>query len=143
MTFEGAGSAGTEISNAVLADQRVGFGVKGQGSGNKIDQISNQQVIGLDGNPLSVYPNRPNGPFATQEFPSSSSRAHGFPDIVDNYAGSSTPFQLGNGSALYQLPGGLNGATGRFEWIVDPKLGGTTHRMFVPGGTINGIPVKP
>jgi hypothetical protein len=63
--------------------------------------------------------------------------------MVDNYAGGSTPFQLGNGSTLYQLPGGLNGTVGRFEWIVDPRLGGTTHRMFVPGGTINGIPVKP
>ena len=138
----GANSSGTEISIAVLAEQRVGFGVKGQGSGNKIDQISNQQVVGVDGNPLPVYPNRPNGPFATQEFPSSS-RAHGFPDMVDNYAGDSTPFQLENGSTLFQLPGGLNGTAGRFEWIVDPRLGGTTHRMFVPNGTINGIPVLP
>ena len=26
---------------------------------------------------------------------------------------------------------------------VDPKMGGVAHRMFVPNGTINGIPVRP
>ncbi|CAE12831.1 unnamed protein product [Photorhabdus laumondii subsp. laumondii TTO1] len=48
-----------------------------------------------------------------------------------------------NGATLYQLPGKLNGVEGRFEWIVDPKLGGVSHRMFVTGGTVNGVPSKP
>lgn len=87
-------------------------------------------------------PERLNGPYATQEFPSTSV-AHGFPDIVDNYANSATKFPLNNGSSLYQASGSYNGVSGRFEWIVDPKLGGVTHRMFVPNGTVNGIPVKP
>ena len=48
-----------------------------------------------------------------------------------------------NRATLHQLEGSLNGVSGRFEWIVDPKLGGVSHRMFVPNGTINGIPSKP
>lgn len=62
-----------------------------------------------------------------------------FPDIVDNYAGDSTITPLGNAS-LYQLSGSLNGKYGRFEWIVQDNA--VTHRMFVPGGGINGIPNK-
>lgn len=50
---------------------------------------------------------------------------------------------LKNGATLYQLGGSLNGSLGRFEWIIDPKLGGVSHRMFVPNGTVNGIPTKP
>lgn len=95
-----------------------------------------------DGQPIPIYEKLNSGPFAVQEFPSAA-RAHGFPDIVDNYAGGATEFPLRNGATLYQIDGGLNGAAGRFEWIVDPKLGGVTHRMFISGGTINGIPIKP
>lgn len=87
-------------------------------------------------------PERLNGPYATQEFPSTPV-AHGFPDIVDNYANSAANFSLNNGSSLYQVSGSYNGVSGRFEWIVDPKLCGGTCRMFVPNGTINGMPVKP
>ena len=47
-----------------------------------------------------------------------------------------------NRATLHQLEGSLNGVSGRFEWIVDPKLGGVSHRMFPPNGTINGIPSK-
>ena len=133
---------GTALSNDVLVETRIGNGTKGQGSGNKVDQLPNQQVVGADGKPIPVYSERPNGPYATQEFPSTSV-AHGFPDVVDNYANSATKFSLSNGSSLYQASGSYNGVAGRFEWIVDPKLGGVTHRMFVPNGTVNGIPVKP
>lgn len=66
-----------------------------------------------------------------------------FSDIADNYANSATKRPLNNSSSLYQASGSYNGVVGRFEWIVDPKLGGVTHRMFVPNGTVNGIPVKP
>ena len=43
---------------------------------------------------------------------------------------------------LTQVPGELNGVTGRFEYIVD-SLKNLTHQMFVRGGSINGIPIKP
>lgn len=65
---------------------------------------------------------------------------HSFPDIVDNYAGDATKYKLPNGN-LYQLKGSLNGVSGRFEWIT--QGGNVTHRMFVPGGGINGIPIMP
>ena len=42
---------------------------------------------------------------------------------------------------LYQLQGSLNGTVGRFEWIIQNQQ--VTHRMFVPGGGINGIPIMP
>ena len=74
-------------------------------------------------------------------FISSAAKSHGFNDIIDNYADQAT--NLNNGATLHQLEGSLNGVSGRFEWIVDPKLGGVSHRMFVPNGTINGIPSKP
>jgi hypothetical protein len=67
--------------------------------------------------------------------------AHGFPDIVDNYAGLAQSSPLQNGAMLYQLSGSLAGVEGRFEWIIDK--GAVTHRMFVRAGTINGIPVLP
>ena len=37
--------------------------------------------------------------------------------------------------------GSLNGTVGIFEWII--QNGMTTHRMFVPGGTMNGVPIIP
>ncbi|WP_440534080.1 two-partner secretion domain-containing protein [Variovorax sp. YR566] len=130
------------LTNDVLLETRIGNGTKGQGSGNKVDQLPNQQVVGADGNAIPVYPVKPNGPYATQEFPSTPI-AHGFPNIVDNYANSATKFPLNNGASLYQVAGSYNGVAGRFEWIIDPNLGGVTHRMFVPNGAVNGIPVKP
>ena len=42
---------------------------------------------------------------------------------------------------LIQVLGGLNGMSGRYEYIVDGT--NLTHQMFVPNGTINGIPIKP
>lgn len=65
---------------------------------------------------------------------------HAFPDIVDNYAGLATQSSISNGT-LYQLQGSLNGTVGRFEWIIQNQQ--VTHRMFVPGGGINGIPIMP
>jgi uncharacterized protein YukE len=67
--------------------------------------------------------------------------AHGFPDIIDNYAGVGSQFTLPNGAVLYQVQGSLAGVSGRFEWIVD--RGAVTHRMFVKGGLINGVPIQP
>ena len=65
---------------------------------------------------------------------------HAFNNIVDNYAGYATKSYISNGT-LYQLQGSLNGVAGRFEWIVQDYS--VTHRMFVKGGTINGIPIMP
>ena len=67
--------------------------------------------------------------------------AHGFSDIIDNYAGTGSQFALPNGAALYQVAGSQAGIAGRFEWIVDNAT--VTHRMFVAGGAINGIPIEP
>ena len=65
---------------------------------------------------------------------------HSFPNIVDNYAGYATKSPIRNGT-LYQLQGSLNGVSGRFEWIIQDNQ--VTHRLFVPGGEINGIPIMP
>lgn len=70
---------------------------------------------------------------------------HAFPDIVDNYAGLATKTPIKNGT-LYQIEGSLNGVQGRFEWIIDSTgkyAGQVSHRYFVPGGTLNGVPIKP
>ena len=65
---------------------------------------------------------------------------HAFPDIVDNYAGHAIRTPIHN-ATLYQLQGSLNGIPGRFEWIVQNQQ--VTHRLFVEGGGINGIPIMP
>ena len=69
-----------------------------------------------------------------------SDQYHAFPNIVDNYAGYATKTPISNGT-LYQLLGSLNGTVGRFEWIIQNQQ--VTHRYFVPGGGINGIPIIP
>jgi RHS repeat-associated protein len=53
-------------------------------------------------------------------------------------------FKGGDGveRTLVQVPGEVNGVSGRFEWIIDPS-GRVTHQMFVKGGRINGIPILP
>ena len=65
---------------------------------------------------------------------------HKFNDIVDNYAGMAVKTEIDNGM-LYQIEGSLNGVEGRFEWILQDDH--VTHRMFIPGGKITGIPIKP
>lgn len=51
-----------------------------------------------------------------------------------------TKTPISNGT-LYQLQGSLNSTMGRFEWIT--QGGQVTHRMFVSGGGMNGIPIMP
>jgi hypothetical protein len=48
----------------------------------------------------------------------------------------------GQAYTLTQVEGSVNGVTGRFEYITNSS-GQLTHQLFVPGGTINGIPIKP
>jgi hypothetical protein len=65
--------------------------------------------------------------------------------MVDKAAANGHVFTIGGRSGpanLTQVVGEMNGVSGRFEWIVDAR-GNLTHQMFVPGGTINGIPIKP
>jgi filamentous hemagglutinin len=72
---------------------------------------------------------------------------HGFNDIIDNYAGDAAKFEIptkGPGgevvrvSELRQIEGSNNGISGVFEWIVDE--GNVTHRRFIPGGQVTGLP---
>ncbi|EGU56402.1 hypothetical protein VINI7043_21071 [Vibrio nigripulchritudo ATCC 27043] len=72
---------------------------------------------------------------------------HGFNDIIDNYASDAAKFDIptkGPGgkvvrtSELRQIQGSNNGVDGVFEWIVDQ--GNVTHRRFIPGGTVTGLP---
>jgi hypothetical protein len=95
------------------------------GSGLKVDFV--KPVRDALGNIVKEFPTKP--------------MAHGFPNVVDNFASSASSFGLRNGAALYQVEGSLNGVAGRFEWIVDQ--GAVTHRMFVGGGTVNGVPIVP
>jgi hypothetical protein len=107
----------------------------------RLTYLQIKTVIDSNGKPISVYPNT-DKPIAKQEFPPATN-AHGFNDIIDNYAGDAVKTSLKNGSTLYQIEGTLNGTSGRFEWIIDPILGGVSHRMFVSGGKVNGVPTKP
>jgi hypothetical protein len=95
------------------------------GSGLKVDFV--KPVRDTAGNIAKEFPTKP--------------MAHGFPDVIDNFAISASSFELRNGAILYQVEGSLNGVTGRFEWIVD--RGAVTHRMFVGGGTVNSVPIVP
>ena len=64
----------------------------------------------------------------------------------DEAALNGTHFAIAGGDGvtrtLTQIPGELNGVAGRYEYIVD-SLNNLTHQMFVRGGSINGIPIKP
>ncbi len=116
----------------------VGGGVVGGGSaylGTKVSSPSNKSTA----NPLKNTQvnndviNLPRAGKALKTDPH-----HAFPDIVDNYAGYATKTPINNGT-LYQLQGSLNGSLGRFEWIIqDAKV---THRFFVSGDGMNGIPI--
>ena len=66
---------------------------------------------------------------------------HAFSDIIDNYASVATKTSLRPGVDIYQIEGSLRGEAGRFEWIVDQ--GEVTHRFFVVGGKVTGVPIKP
>ena len=47
----------------------------------------------------------------------------------------------GRRRTLVQMPGSVNGESGRFEWIIDGDR--VTHQLFVRNGKINGVPIKP
>jgi RHS repeat-associated protein len=66
--------------------------------------------------------------------------------VVDDIAEHGSVFRIVGADdvqrTLIQMPGEVNGITGRFEWIVDAS-GNLTHQWFVKGGSINGIPIVP
>lgn len=116
------GTRSTTISNDVLDHPR-------KGSALKVDEVKpTYEKDPITGKMKMV-----------QEFPATA-QAHGFNDLVDNYAGYATKTPLKN-ATLYQLEGSLNGVPGRFEWIIQD--GYVTHRMFIQNGTMNGVPIKP
>ena len=65
--------------------------------------------------------------------------------VVDDIADRGVVFQIVGGDGvqrmLVQMPGSVNGIEGRFEWILDGDR--ITHQMFVRGGGITGVPIKP
>lgn len=87
------------IHNDVLDSPRTG-------SALKVDDVS----------PIYEINEKTGRPQIVKEFPASA-QAHGFNDIIDNYAGYATKTSLNN-ATLYQLDGSLNGVSGRFEWII-------------------------
>ncbi|MCX8713150.1 hypothetical protein J3U57_05365, partial [Gilliamella sp. B3464] len=48
-TSANKGGGNQTISNEILDNPRVGYGEKGSGSGNKIDQVTNKPVLDIDG----------------------------------------------------------------------------------------------
>lgn len=110
------------IHNDILDSPRTG-------SALKVDEIK----------PTYAFDLKTGRTYMVQEFPAGA-QAHGFNNIVDNYAGYATKTSIENG-VLYQLEGSLNGVSGRFEWII--QNGQVTHRMFIQNGTVNGVPIKP
>ncbi|WP_311769019.1 pre-toxin TG domain-containing protein [Listeria immobilis] len=122
-----------EITNPVLEAPR-------SGSGLKVDDIKPVKVKGTvyDIDPLTGKPSTKQTQIIIDEFPNVP-KAHGFSDIIDNYAGLAEVTDLGN-AKLYQIQGSQNGVMGRFEWIIQD--GKVTHRMFVRNPELNGVPIK-
>ena len=120
--LKGSLSGSRIIHNDILDSPRMG-------SALKVDEIA----------PVYEIDAKTGRPRIVREFPASA-QAHGFNDIVDNYAGYTVKTSINNG-VLYQIEGSLNGVAGRFEWII--QEGRVTHRMFIQNGTINGVPIKP
>lgn len=122
-----------EITNPVLEAPRSGSGlkvddikpVKGKGSVYEIDPLTGKAPTKQTQIIVDEFPNVP--------------KAHGFSDIIDNYAGLADVTDLGN-AKLYQIQGSQNGVMGRFEWIIQD--GKVTHRMFVGNPELNGVPIK-
>ncbi|WP_429948365.1 pre-toxin TG domain-containing protein [Enterococcus sp. AZ101] len=122
-----------EITNPVLEAPR-------SGSGLKVDDIKPVKGKGsvYDIDPLTGKPPTKQTQIIIDEFPNVP-KAHGFSDIIDNYAGLAEVTDLGN-AKLYQIQGSQNGVMGRFEWIIQD--GKVTHRMFVRNPELNGVPIK-
>ena len=64
---------------------------------------------------------------------------HAFNDIIDNYAGYASNFDIE--WYIISVAGFFEWRFRTFEWII--QNGNVTHRLFVKGGEINGIPIMP
>jgi hypothetical protein len=95
----GGESGSKTIHNDILDSPRTG-------SALKVDDVE----------PIYEINEKTGKPQIIKEFPATA-QAHGFNDLVDNYAGYATKTTL-NDATLYQLEGSLNGVEGRFEWII-------------------------
>lgn len=66
--------------------------------------------------------------------------------VVDEIGKNGKVFEFTGGDGvtrtIVQTPGEVNGAPGRFEWIIDSD-GTISHQRFIRNGTLNGIPNKP
>jgi RHS repeat-associated protein len=120
------GSAATEgvegAANGVASDARLFQSYRAQ--------LAQEEIEGADavGSALKADPYHRSASFATGGI-SSGGRV----------------FSLANRTGrvtLTQMVGEMNGVPGRFEWIVDAE-GNLTHELFVEGGRITGIPIKP
>ncbi|OEP29958.1 hypothetical protein A7N88_08490 [Listeria monocytogenes] len=120
-------------SNPVLEAPRTG-------SGLKVDNIKPVKEKGsiYEIDPLTGKTPTKQTSIITDEFPHVP-KAHGFSDIVDNYADLAKVTDLGN-AKIYQVQGSQNGVMGRFEWIIQD--GKVTHRMFVRNSELTGVPIK-
>jgi hypothetical protein len=128
----GGGAAGKAFAEPAAPDTEIVNDIIGK---PRVDSALKNDVPKPTELPLKNY-GRP----AVREF-GPKPKGHGFPDMIDNYAGDATTFDLGKGAKLYQIEGSHNGTEGRFEWITEG--GNVTHRQFVPGGRITGKPIKP
>ncbi|EKG2418055.1 hypothetical protein ACOUWG_001925 [Listeria monocytogenes] len=122
-----------ELTNPVLEAPRTG-------SGLKVDNIKPVKEKGsiYEIDPLTGKTPTKQTSIITDEFPHVP-KAHGFSDIVDNYADLAKVTDLGN-AKIYQVQGSQNGVMGRFEWIIQD--GKVTHRMFVRNSELTGVPIK-
>jgi len=116
---------GKALAEVLEAAKNPVDGLPRMGSGLKDDIV--KAVRDAEGNIIKEFP--------------ATAKGHGFPDIVDNWASMATEYALSNGAKLYQLEASYNGVAGRFEWIVEN--GQVTHRMFVAGGKVTGVAIKP
>jgi hypothetical protein len=125
--FGGKRDAATAVEGVAAEAEGANpvFNIPRVGSGAKMDP--EYPIYDAGGNMIREFPPTP--------------QVHGFSDLVDNYAALAQRFPVSNGGTLYQIGGSSNGVAGRFEWIV--QNGAVTHRMFVPGGSINGVPISP
>ena len=64
--------------------------------------------------------------------------------VVDDPAAIYSPVRGGDGVNRWvgQVPGGVNGKSGVFEWMVDfsGREGVVTHQTFIPGAKVSGVP---
>lgn len=123
---EDATAAG-EGQRADIAPVDVGSGGGGRVSGRSLDAIANGDRIGSS--------------LKTDPFHSAPAWAE-LGDVAANGQECSITGGDGVSRTLVQSTATVNDISGRFELIVNPD-GTVSHQLFVPGGTIKGVPIRP